>query len=170
MKLKRLVALLCGVLLAAFLTACGSRGEAGNSPAVSEKAKVSWEESSPDSRAASKAETLSSQPESEASQAGEALTFVQKESGAEAGYEPTVRLFPDGTFTFSVYLYDGTATLTGVYTDKGDDYLLTVTESTAQGFAAGTAGEICFTKAGESVFYSGEQLGVTADGAEFAAA
>lgn len=52
------------------------------------------------------------------------LVFVQSDSGAEEGYEPTVRLLENGTFEFSAFCYDGTVRLTGTYTEEEDAYLL----------------------------------------------
>ena len=168
--MKRITAIMCGLFLAASLAACG-QGSGETSSASVSAGGVS-------SRESSVQESVPAQSGPSSSLAGkigpgpqvmEAQVFVQKNSGAEEGYEPTIRLLENGSFEFSLYLYDGTAFLSGTYAEEGEDYVLTPTESTAQGFAASDVGEIRLSKTEGGVTYSGEQLGVTADGAEFAA-
>ena len=174
--MRRLAILFCGLLLAASLAACGQgdpgsvSGAAGSVPAEGSSA--------PEGSASSGAgleEPSALSPSALAGKTGpgpqmmEMQVFVQKDSGAEEGYEPTIRLLENGNFELSLYLYDGTAILSGTYAEEGDGYVLTPAESTAQGFMASGAGEIRLTKTEGGVVYSGEQLGVTVDGAEFLA-
>ena len=89
------------------------------------------------------------------------------ENGAEAGYEPTFTLYPEGTFELSATFYDGTATITGTYVEEGDGYVLTPGESTAQGVVGSDVGQMTLTAGEEGYAYSGGQLGLTFDGASF---
>ena len=171
--MKRIASLFCGLLLAASLTACGSpAGEPGSSGPTSGGESSAVGESSAPAESSALVSGSTSLPgvTGPGPQLMEMKVFVQKDSGAEEGYEPTVRLLENGNFEFSLYLYDGTAFLSGTYAEEGDSYALTVTESSAQGFAASDVGEIRLTKTETGVTYSGEQIGVTCDGAEFAAA
>lgn len=95
--------------------------------------------------------------------------FVQQESDAQEGYEPTIRLLENGNFELSLFLYDGVATLSGTYTEEESSYVLTVTESSAQGFAASEVDDIILEKTDDGVIYTGRQIGVTFDGAVFKA-
>ena len=91
----------------------------------------------------------------------------QQDSGAEAGDEPTITLYPDGTFALFASFYDGSVTISGTYAQEGDGYVLTPTDSTAQGTAGSDVGEITLTPSGGGFAYSGGQLGATYDGAVF---
>ena len=93
-------------------------------------------------------------------------------AGAESqpslvSYEPTITLYPDGTFALFASFYDGSVTISGTYAQEGDGYVLTPTDSTAQGTAGSDVGEITLTPSGGGFAYSGGQLGATYDGAVF---
>ena len=151
--MKRRVCLtLCGAALALALAACG-----GANPTAGAESQPSL--------VSSQAE--SSQQESASSAAEGALVLTQQDSGAEAGYEPTITLYPDGTFALFASFYDGSATISGTYAQEGDGYVLTPTDSTAQGTAGSDVGEITLTPSGGGFAYSGGQLGATYDGAVF---
>ena len=169
--MKRRVCLtLCGAALALALAACGganpTAGAESQSSLVSSQAESSQQESSgqatPQPRQAEP-----SQGESASSAAEGALVLTQQDSGAEAGYEPTITLYPDGTFALFASFYDGSVTISGTYAQEGDGYVLTPTDSTAQGTAGSDVGEITLTPSGGGFAYSGGQLGATYDGAVF---
>lgn len=169
--MKRRVCLtLCGAALALALAACGganpTAGTESQPSLVSSQAESSQQESSgqatPQPRQAEP-----SQGESASSAAEGALVLTQQDSGAEAGYEPTITLYPDGTFTLFASFYDGSVTISGTYAQEGDGYVLTPTDSTAQGTAGSDVGEITLTPSGGGFAYSGGQLGATYDGAVF---
>lgn len=169
--MKRRVCLtLCGAALALALTACGganpTAGAESQPSLVSSQAESSQQESSgqatPQPRQAEP-----SQGESASSAAEGALVLTQQDSGAEAGYEPTITLYPDGTFALFASFYDGSVTISGTYAQEGDGYVLTPTDSTAQGTAGSDVGEITLTPSGSGFAYSGGQLGATYDGAVF---
>lgn len=94
--------------------------------------------------------------------------FVQENSNAEEGYEPTFRLMENGNFEFSVFLYDGTALVTGTYVEGDGAYSLTCAESSMPGVSAQQLGEITLTITDTGVTYGGTTAGVTFDGASFA--
>ena len=151
--MKRRVCLtLCGAALALALAACG-----GANPTAGAESQPSLVSS----------QAKSSQQESASSAAEGALVLTQQDSGAEAGYEPTITLYPDGTFALFASFYDGSATISGTYAQEGDGYVLTPTDSTAQGTAGSDVGEITLTPSGGGFAYSGGQLGATYDGAVF---
>ena len=79
--------------------------------------------------------------------------------GPRRGYEPTITLYPDGTFALFASFYDGSVTISGTYAQEGDGYVLTPTDSTAQGTAGSDVGEITLTPSGGGFAYSGGQLG-----------
>lgn len=169
--MKRRVCLtLCGAALALALAACGganpTAGTESQPSLVSSQAESSQQESSgqatPQPRQAEP-----SQGESASSAAEGALVLTQQDSGAEAGYEPTITLYPDGTFALFASFYDGSVTISGTYAQEGDGYVLTPTDSTAQGTAGSDVGEITLTPSGSGFAYSGGQLGATYDGAVF---
>lgn len=169
--MKRRVCLtLCGAALALALAACGGEnptaGTESQPSLVSSQAESSQQESSgqatPQPRQAEP-----SQGESASSAAEGALVLTQQDSGAEAGYEPTITLYPDGTFALFASFYDGSVTISGTYAQEGDGYVLTPTDSTAQGTAGSDVGEITLTPSGSGFAYSGGQLGATYDGAVF---
>lgn len=146
--MKRRVCLaVCGAALALALAACGG--------------------ANPTAGAESQPSLVSSQAESASSAAEGALVLTQQDSGAEAGYEPTITLYPDGTFALFASFYDGSVTISGTYAQEGDSYVLTPTDSTAQGTAGSDVGEITLTPSGGGFAYSGGQLGATYDGAVF---
>ncbi len=164
--------ILCGLMVTLALTACGAPGQGGSSSPVESQAapsvspvESSQPEQEPESSVAARSSVESQEGEVESSQ--EALVLVQEDSGAEAGYEPTFTLAEDGTFELFVSFYDGTATITGTYTEQGGSYLLTPHESTAQGAMGSDVGEMTLTPEGEGYVYSGGQLGVIFDGAVF---
>lgn len=165
--MKRRVCLtLCGAALALALAACGganpTAGAESQPSLVSSQAESSVQAATPQPRQAEP-----SQGESASSAAEEALVLTQQDSGAEAGYEPTITLYPDGTFALVASFYDGSVTISGTYAQEGDGYVLTPTDSTAQGTAGSDVGEITLTPSGGGFAYSGGQLGATYDGAVF---
>ena len=167
---RRVCLMLCGAALALALAACGGEnptaGAESQPSLVSSQAESSQQESSgqatPQPRQAEP-----SQGESASSAAEGALVLTQQDSGAEAGYEPTITLYPDGTFALFASFYDGSVTISGTYAQEGDGYVLTPTDSTAQGTAGSDVGEITLTPSGSGFAYSGGQLGATYDGAVF---
>ena len=169
--MKRRVCLtLCGAALALALAACGGANptaETESQPSlVSSQAESSQQESSQQATPQPR-QAEPSQGESASSAAEGALVLTQQDSGAEAGYEPTITLYPDGTFTLFASFYDGSVTISGTYAQEGDGYVLTPTDSTAQGTAGSDVGEITLTPSGGGFAYSGGQLGATYDGAVF---
>ena len=169
--MKRRVCLtLCGAALALALTACGganpTAGAESQPSLVSSQAESSQQESSPQATPQPR-QAEPSQGESASSAAEGALVLTQQDSGAEAGYEPTITLYPDGTFALFASFYDGSVTISGTYAQEGDGYVLTPTDSTAQGTAGSDVGEITLTPSGSGFAYSGGQLGATYDGAVF---
>lgn len=169
---RRILVLCCGLAMALTLTACGgtqgNTSSAGESQAVETSSQVesSQPQLKPEPRTAEIPQE-SQQEESASTGAAEVLALVQEESGAEAGYEPRITLFEDGTFQFFVCYYDGTSTVSGTYVENGGAYVLTPTGDTAQGTGASGAGEMELTPSGEGYVYSGEQRGLTCDGAVF---
>ncbi len=169
--MKRRVCLtLCGAALALALAACGGEnptaGTESQPSLVSSQAESSQQESSQQATPQPR-QAEPSQGESASSAAEGALVLTQQDSGAEAGYEPTITLYPDGTFTLFASFYDGSVTISGTYAQEGDGYVLTPTDSTAQGTAGSDVGEITLTPSGGGFAYSGGQLGATYDGAVF---
>lgn len=163
---RRVCLMLCGAALALALAACGganpTAGAESQPSLVSSQAESSQQAATPQPRQAEP-----SQGESASSAAEGALVLTQQDSGAEAGYEPTITLYPDGTFTLFASFYDGSVTISGTYAQEGDGYVLTPTDSTAQGTAGSDVGEITLTPSGGGFAYSGGQLGATYDGAVF---
>lgn len=163
---RRVCLMLCGAALALALAACGganpTAGAESQPSLVSSQAKSSVQAATPQPRQAEP-----SQGESASSAAEGALVLTQQDSGAEAGYEPTITLYPDGTFALFASFYDGSVTISGTYAQEGDGYVLTPTDSTAQGTAGSDVGEITLTPSGSGFAYSGGQLGATYDGAVF---
>lgn len=169
--MKRRVCLtLCGAALALALTACGGEnptaGTESQPSLVSSQAESSQQESAQQATPQPR-QAEPSQGESASSAAEGALVLTQQDSGAEAGYEPTITLYPDGTFALFASFYDGSVTISGTYAQEGDGYVLTPTDSTAQGTAGSDVGEITLTPSGSGFAYSGGQLGATYDGAVF---
>lgn len=170
--MKRRVCLtLCGAALALALTACGganpTAGTESQPSLGSSQAESSQQESSQQAATPQPRQAEPSQGESASSAAEGALVLTQQDSGAEAGYEPTITLYPDGTFALFASFYDGSVTISGTYAQEGDGYVLTPTDSTAQGTAGSDVGEITLTPSGGGFAYSGGQLGATYDGAVF---
>lgn len=169
--MKRRVCLtLCGAALALALAACGGEnptaGTESQPSLVSSQAESAQQESSQQATPQPR-QAEPSQGESASSAAEGALVLTQQDSGAEAGYEPTITLYPDGTFALFASFYDGSVTISGTYAQEGDGYVLTPTDSTAQGTAGSDVGEITLTPSGGGFAYSGGQLGATYDGAVF---
>ena len=169
--MKRRVCLtLCGAALALALAACGganpTAGTESQPSLVSSQAESSQQESSQQATPQPR-QAEPSQGESASSAAEGALVLTQQDSGAEAGYEPTITLYPDGTFALFASFYDGSVTISGTYAQEGDGYVLTPADSTAQGTAGSDVGEITLTPSGSGFAYSGGQLGATYDGAVF---
>lgn len=167
---RRVCLMLCGAALALALAACGGEnptaGAESQPSLVSSQAESSQQESSPQATPQPR-QAEPSQGESASSAAEGALVLTQQDSGAEAGYEPTITLYPDGTFALFASFYDGSVTISGTYAQEGDGYVLTPTDSTAQGTAGSDVGEITLTPSGSGFAYSGGQLGATYDGAVF---
>lgn len=169
--MKRRVCLaVCGAALALALAACGganpTAGTESQPSLVSSQAESAQQESSQQATPQPR-QAEPSQGESASSAAEGALVLTQQDSGAEAGYEPTITLYPDGTFALFASFYDGSVTISGTYAQEGDGYVLTPTDSTAQGTAGSDVGEITLTPSGGGFAYSGGQLGATYDGAVF---
>ena len=163
--MKRFVSLAGALLLAGALVACGAGqgGESAPQTAVGSGAEQSFAPSEGEAPASSVPVQTSPAPRQM-----KELVFVQSDSGAEEGYEPTVRLLENGTFEFSAFCYDGTVRLTGTYTEEEDAYLLKpVATSAPEGAVGSELTEIRLEKAEGSVLYSGGSLGVTYDGAIF---
>lgn len=170
--MKRRVCLtLCGAALALALAACGGAnppaGTESQPSLVSSQAESAQQESSQQAATPQPRQAEPSQGESASSAAEGALVLTQQDSGAEEGYEPTITLYPDGTFALFASFYDGSVTISGTYAQEGDGYVLTPTDSTAQGTAGSDVGEITLTPSGGGFAYSGGQLGATYDGAVF---
>lgn len=167
---RRVCLMLCGTALALALAACGGEnptaGAESQPSLVSSQAESSQQESSQQATPQPR-QAEPSQGESASSAAEGALVLTQQDSGAEAGYEPTITLYPDGTFALFASFYDGSVTISGTYAQEGDGYVLTPTDSTAQGTAGSDVGEITLTPSGSGFAYSGGQLGATYDGAVF---
>ena len=167
---RRVCLMLCGAALALALTACGGEnptaGTESQPSLVSSQAESSQQESAQQATPQPR-QAEPSQGESASSAAEGALALTQQDSGAEAGYEPTITLYPDGTFALFASFYDGSVTISGTYAQEGDGYVLTPTDSTAQGTAGSDVGEITLTPSGGGFAYSGGQLGATYDGAVF---
>ena len=167
---KRLYALLCACLLSLCLSACGGQDEVSSAAPQSQESEAAppQSQSLPEESPASEAPASSgAQSEGEQSSQEAALVLVQQDSGAEPGYEPTLTLYQDGSFQLAATFYDGTALITGTYTQEGGAYVLAPTESTAQGVAGSDVGEMRLSPSGEGYTYSGGQLGLTFDGACF---
>lgn len=170
--MKRLFAVAAALLLCGALAACGGQEEPSGAESLISAASAQEESSQPglqpEPRAAEESsageEAVEESPQEEAPGA---LVLIQKDSGAEAGYEPTFTLYPEGTFELSATFYDGTATITGTYVEEGDSYVLTPGESTAQGVVGSDVGQMTLTAGEEGYAYSGGQLGLTYDGAVF---
>lgn len=160
-------------LLALTLAACGNAQGSGSATAESQAVVSAAQEESSQPSLKPQPRTLEEAP-AESGSSGEtasqqaALVLVQEDSGAEAGYEPAFTLYPDGTFELFVSFYDGTATITGTYTEQDGGYVLTPSGSTAQGAMGSDVGEMTLSPEGEGYAYSGGQLGVIFDGAVFA--
>lgn len=167
---KRLYALLGACLLGLCLSACGGQDEVSSAAPQSQESQAALPQSQslPEESPASEAPASSgAQSEGEQSAQEAVLVLVQQDSGAEAGYEPTLTLYQDGSFQLAATFYDGTALITGTYTQEEGAYVLAPTESTAQGVAGSDVGEMRLSPSGEGYTYSGGQLGLTFDGASF---
>lgn len=167
---KRLYAFLCACLLGLCLSACGGQDEVPSAAPQSQESEAAppQSQSLPEESPASEAPASSgAQSEREQSAQEAVLVLVQQDSGAEAGYEPTLTLYQDGSFQLAATFYDGTALITGTYTQEEGAYVLAPTESTAQGVAGSDVGEMRLSPSGEGYTYSGGQLGLTFDGASF---
>lgn len=167
---KRLYALLCACLLSLCFSACGGQDEVSSAAPQSQESEAAppQSQSLPEESPASEAPASSgAQSEGEQSAQEAALVLVQQDSGAEAGYEPTLTLYQDGSFQLAATFYDGTALITGTYTQEEGVYVLAPTESTSQGVAGSDVGEMRLSPSGEGYTYSGGQLGLTFDGASF---
>ena len=169
--MKKLLAILLTLAMSLSLAACGganpTAGAESQPSLVSSQAESSQQESSVQAATPQLRQAEPSQGESASSAAEGALVLTQQDSGAEAGYEPTITLYPDGTFALFASFYDGSVTISGTYAQEGDGYVLTPTDSTAQGTAGSDVGEITLTPSGSGFAYSGGQLGATYDGAVF---
>ena len=162
---KRLYALLGACLLGLCLSACGGQDEVSSAAPQSQESQAALPQSQSLPEESPASEAPASSGEQSAQEA--VLVLVQQDSGAEAGYEPTLTLYQDGSFQLAATFYDGTALITGTYTQEGGAYVLAPTESTAQGVAGSDVGEMRLSPSGEGYTYSGGQLGLTFDGASF---
>lgn len=155
--MKRYCILLGSLLLVASLTACAP----SNSPS----------ESSYPSLSAASAPVQTQEPvpsvHNLGPQAMEMEVFVQPNSGAEEGYEPTIRLLENGSFEFASYHYDGVVILSGTYEPIEGGYRLTPQETQAQGVMGSNLEEFTLELADSGVIYNGPEQGVTPTGAEF---
>lgn len=170
--MKRLFAVAAALLLCGALAACGGQEEPSGAESQVSVASAQEESSQPGLQPEPRAaEEFSAGKEvvEEGSQeeVPGALVLTQRGSGAEAGYEPTFALYPEGTFELSATFYDGTATITGTYVEERGSYVLTPGESTAQGVVGSDVGQMTLTAGEEGYAYSGGQLGLTYDGAVF---
>lgn len=169
--LKKIGCFLFGMMLLMGMAACGGQEET-SSTVESQAAVSTLEEESSQPVLRPEPRTMEAPPVEEGDTAvadGQetVLELSQQESGAEAGYEPRVTLYADGTFEMFASFYDGAATISGNYTQEGDGYVLTPTESTAQGVMGSDVGEMTFSPEEQGYAYSGDQLGLTYDGAVF---
>ena len=153
--MKRLFAVAAALLLCGALTACGGQEEPSGAESPISVASAQEESAQPDLQPEPRAAEESSAGEEAVEEGPQeeapgALVLIQKDSGAEAGYEPTFTLYPEGT-----------------YVEEGDSYVLTPGESTAQGVVGSDVGQMTLTAGEEGYAYSGGQLGLTYDGAVF---
>ena len=167
---KRLYAVLGACLLGLCLSACGGQDEVSRAAPQSQESQAALPQSQslPEESPASEAPASSgAQSEGEQSAQEAVLVLVQQDSGAEPGHAPPLTLYQDGSFQLAATFYDGTALITGTYTQEEGAYVLAPTESTAQGVAGSDVGEMRLSPSGEGYTYSGGQLGLTFDGASF---
>lgn len=168
---QKMIAALCVLLVCGSLAACGGQGEPSLVESAVSVSAAQEDSSQPPLKPEPRTEEAPSQSQDtdEAAQAREeAVVLTQQDSGAEAGYEPTFTLYPDGTFELFASFYDGSATITGTYVQQDGAYVLTPVETTAQGAMGSGLEKMTLTPAGENWTYVGEQLGITYDGAVFA--
>lgn len=155
--MKRYGILLGSLLLAASLTACAPSAQPS--------------ESSYPSLSAASAPVQSREPVASAHNLGpqvmEMEIFVQLNSGAEEGYEPTIRLLENGNFEFATYHYDGVVILSGTYEAIEGGYRLSPQETQAQGVMGSNLEEFTLELTDSGVIYNGPEQGVTPTGAQF---
>ena len=125
---KQLYALLCACLLGLCLSACGGQDGVPSAAPQSQESEAAppQSQSLPEESPASEAPASSgAQSEGEQSSQEAVLVLVQQDSGAEAGYEPTLTLYQDGSFQLAAtFFFNDTAT-TEIYTQEGGAYVLT---------------------------------------------
>ena len=171
MGLKKLLGIALCLALLGTAAGCDPVGEDGGSTPLN--IQVGGGSSPVSSSVGSEPEAVSASPQTsaetgnEARKAGEQV-FVQQDSGAEEGYEPTVRLLEGGRFEFTAYCYDGMVYFHGTYREEGSEYVLTVEDNSAPEGAVGSdVEEIRMAVTESGLTYTGEQLGVTQEGSLF---
>ena len=68
------------------------------------------------------------------------------------GLRAHLTLYQDGSFQLAATFYDGTALITGTYTQEGGAYVLAPPESTAQGVAGSDVGEMRLSPSGGGLY------------------
>lgn len=166
MKFRFVIAACCA--LAVFLLgACSQQEEPREESVLSSQSRPA-ESSEAFSSREEERESVSVQDSREETPSPAGKLFVQQNSSAEEGYEPTIRLLEDGSFEFSAYCYDGVVVLEGTYRQEGEDYCFTPKTSTAPEGAVGSSlSEFWLVLGEEGMTYTGEDLGVTFEGALF---
>ena len=158
---------LCGVL-GLSLTACGDNNQEEKD---GQSAKASVSSSALNSQAQQSSSTASVNPKLDTASGPQEVkiqVFVQENSNAEEGYEPTIRLMENNSFEFMVFLYDGTALVSGSYEEGDGAYTLHCENSNMPGVSPEDLGDIELTVTDTGVTYHGSTAGVTFDGASFA--
>lgn len=158
-----------GSVLVLLLGACSPKEEASQErEALSQSQPVEGPEEALPSRKPEEG-SISSQPEApEETPSPAGKLFVQQNSNAEEGYEPTLHLLEDGSFEFSAYCYDGAVYLQGTYRQEEEGYCFTPqTSSAPEGAVGSELNEFWLIFGEEGMTYTGEDLGVTFQGALF---
>ena len=133
--MKRFVSLAGALLLAGALMACGAGAGRGIRPPNGGQLRA---EQSFALRKGSSGLLRPGSDEPGSPADGGAGVRHNPDSGAEEGYEPTVRLLEKRDFEFSAFCYDGTVRLTGTYTEEEDAYLLKPEATSAPEGAVGS--------------------------------
>lgn len=158
--MKRILIILCALMILGSLGACtGEVPSSAGSSVSSEESSDMHMQSSERSADDAASEGVSVPEESKP----EGVMYVQPGDGADA----ELCLYEDGTFTFKVVMYDGIPELKGTYEDNGEAYILTVVESNSMALDIATLGDMRFEKSGDMLIYSGTEIGISVEGAEF---
>lgn len=160
-KIKRWLCMGAAALLLLQLGACGKKGEEDSGPSMSQSASVQEESEQSFLSRTPRDGDLSAPETQEGEQTG--LHYIQEGDGANA----ELTLFEDGTFSLRAVMYDGLPTITGTYTQTETAFVLVPVETNAQNIDLAQLGEMTLTKEGETLIYSGEELGITMEGATF---